>query len=462
MFADVCKRTYSVKMKMKYFTLVLVMGIFAGCSTVRQAREAQKESGPSLQKGERTAMLEEFGIREGEVLSLAVAQDFSLLWHPAMATATQKVIAARINVSQAGAGWRPTLSGSVGYGGNRSGNSVQDWNFESSDDFNASLSLTWVLYDFGRTRASIRSAVADLIAAYETLSETRVQRVLEVRSAYFKLAQTQAQCQVDQENLKQYDELLRQAELRLKIGTGRKYDITKAKADRSNALLSLLTTSNTIITARAELNNQLGLGRVGSYALASDVRLPEPGIEVDALFAMAQTNQPALRALRAKVDAAVASVDRTIAELYPQIRATASTAYSTGAIQTLGLSWGLALLQDLFKAYEKRDNILVSVTVLRQARAALALQEQSVVKTLISALSSLNTARQGKGVAEEMELQAKENLDLVMKQFEVGTSSILEVTDAQVLYTRARSATVSARYTLENAKAGVYAIIGMQ
>lgn len=449
-------------MKTSILTLLVGMGLMAGCSTVRQAREAQKESGPSLPMGERTATPEEFGIREGDVLPLTFAQDFSLRWHPAMATATQKVIAASINVSKAGAGRRPSLSGSVGYGGNRSGNSAQSWNYETKDDFNASLSLTWVLYDFGRTRASIRSAVAELIAAHESLSETRIQRIQEVRSAYFKLAQAQAQCRVDEENLRQYDELLRQAELRLKIGTGRKYDITKAKADRSNALLSLLTASNTITTARAELNNQMGLGKVGPYALAADVRLPEPGVDFDLLFAVAQTNQPTLRALRANVDAAVASVDRTIAELYPQIRATASTAYSTGAIQTLGISWGLALLQDLFKSFEKRDNILLSITALRQARASLALQEQNVVKMLIAALSSLNTARQGKGVAEEMELQAKENLDLVMKQFEVGTSSILEVTDAQVLYTRARSATVSARYTLENAKAGVYAIIGME
>jgi outer membrane protein len=449
-------------MKTRILTLLFVTGLMAGCSTVRQARVAQKESGQGLPMGERTATPEEFGVREGELLSLAFAQDFSLQWHPAMATATQKVIAARINISKAGAGRRPSLSGSVGYGGGRNGNSAQDWNFTTTDDFNASLSLTWVLYDFGRTRASIRSAVADLIAAHETLSETRVQRIQVVRSAYFKLAQAQAQCRVDEENLKQYDQLLRQAELRFKIGTGRKYDVTKAKADRSNALLSLLTTTNTIITARAELNNQMGLGKVGSYALEADVRLPEPGVDFDVLFAVAQTNQPTLRALRANVDAAVASVDRTVAELYPQIRATAATAYSTGAIQTLGFSWGLALLQDLFKSFEKRDNILVSVTALRQARASLALQEQNVVKTLIAALSSLNTARQGKGVAEEMELQAKENLDLVMKQFEVGASSILEVTDAQVLYTRARSAAVSARYTLENAKAGVYAIIGME
>jgi outer membrane protein len=289
-----------------------------------------------------------------------------------------------------------------------------------------------------------------------------VQRVLGVRSAYFKLAQAQAQCVVDEENLKQYDELLRQAELRLKIGTGRKYDVTKAKADRSNALLSLLTASNTITTARAELNNQMGLGKVRSYALEPEVRLPEPGRHFDGLLAVAQTNQPTLRALRANVDAAVASVDRTIAELYPQIRATASTAYATGDMQTLGLSWGIGLVQDIFRAYERRDNILLSVTALRQTRAKLAQQDQQTVMMLIAARSTLETARQGKGVAEEMELQAKENMDLVKKQFEVGTSSILEVTDAQVLYTRARSATVSARFILEQAKAGVFAIIGME
>jgi outer membrane protein len=249
------------------------------------------------------------------------------------------------------------------------------------------------------------------------------------------------------------------------VGTGRKYDITKARADRSNALLSLLTASNVVTTARATLNNEMGLGKTVKYALASEVSLPLPDGDFDLLFAVAQTNQPTLRSLQAKVSSAMASVDQTIADLYPQIRATASTAYATDVmdgIKTLGLSWGLSVLQDIFKAYEKQDNILLGVTALRQTRALLAQEEQGVVLSLIEALSRLETAQQGKVVAEELELQSKENLELVKKQFEVGTSSILELTDAQVLYTRARSATVSARYSLEQAKASVYAIIGKQ
>jgi outer membrane protein len=450
-------------MKAKYFSFVLIMGLLAGCSTVRQAREAQQETGETLPVGERTTTPEEFALRAGDVLTLADAERFSLTWHPEMVIATQKVMAAQVMVSKAGAGLRPNLSGDIGYEGSRNAASHnRNLDFTSERDFSASLSLTWVLYDFGRTDAAVRGSVADLLAAVEALAATRINRIYAVRTAYFKLGQAEAQCHVEEENLRQYEELLRQAELRFKVGTGRKYDITKARADRSNAKLSLLTASNAVTTARAVLNNEMGLGKTVQYALASEVSLTTPEGEFDLLFGVAKTNQPTLRSLQAKVDAAMAGVDETIADLYPKIRANASTAYGIGDVQTLGLGWGLALLQDLFSAYEKQDNILLSVTALRQNRALLAQEEQGVVLSLIEALSQLETARQGKVVAEELELQSKENLELVKKQFEVGASSILEVTDAQVLYTRARSATVTARYSLEQAKASVYAIIGKQ
>lgn len=457
------KERIVLNMNKKYFGFVVMMGILSGCSTVREAREAQQERGADLPFGERTTTSQEFGLGVGEVLTLATAERFALAWHPELVTATQKVVAAQVMVSKAGAGLRPNLSGAVGYEGSRNAASHnRNLDFTSERDFSASLSLTWVLYDFGRTDAAIRGAVADLLAAQEALQATRVNRIFAVRTAYFQLGQAEAQCRVDEENLRQYEELLRQAELRFNVGTGRKYDITKARADRSNALLSLLTASNAVTTARAVLNNEMGLGKTVQYALASEVSLSTPEGAFDLLFSVAKTNQPTLRSLQAKVDAATAGVDETIADLYPKIRATASTGYGLGDLNTMGLGWGLALLQDLFSAYEKQDNILLGVTALRQARASLAQEEQGVVLALIESLSRLETAQQGKVVAEELELQSKENLELVKKQYEVGTSSILELTDAQVLYTRARSATVSARYSLELAKAGVYAIIGKQ
>ena len=392
--------------------------------------------------------------------SLAEAENISLAWHPAVAIATQGVVKAEINVSKAGVGLRPSLSASGGYSETRTASSANGWDFHSSEAFSASLSLSWVLYDFGRTKAARQEAVANLLAAHESLQDTVVQRTYQVRTAYFDLAQAEAQCQVAVENLRQYDDLLRQAEVKLRIGSGKRYDLTKARVDRSNALLSLIVASNSVDTARAALNSQMGLAEPVHYELNAEIMLPAVEGGFEALRVVAWTNHPALRVLHAKADAASAGVDRSIAELYPQLAASASTTYTSGTPQTWAFSWGASLLQDLFKGWQKRDNIQLGVVALRQARAAVALQEQQVALALTSALISLNTAQESKAVAEQMEVQAQENLALVKRQFEVGNCSMLDMTDAQVLYTSARNANVSAQYTLEKAKAMMYSIIG--
>ena len=449
-------------MKSRLFRVFVSACLLAGCSTVRDARQAQGERGDGLPAGERTVTAAEVGVRPDAVLPLAEALGISLTWHPSIAIATQNVVMAEINISRAGMGLRPTLSASGGYSESHSANSKTDWETSSSDSFNASLSLSWVLYDFGRTRASRKEAVANLLAAHESLQDAVIQRVYQVRAAYFDLAQAEAQCGVAEENLRQYDELLRREELKLQIGSGKKYDLTKARVDRSNAMLSLLVASNTIDTARAVLGSQMGLAEPARCALNTDITLPDVEGGFEALKEIAWTNHPALKVLRAKAEAASFAVDRSIAELYPQLALNASTTFTEATPQTWVFSWGASLLQDLFRGWQKRDNIQSGVAALRQARAAAAQQEQQVALALTSALVSLNTARETKAVAEQMEAQAKENLDLVKRRFQVGESSMLEVTDAQVLYTSARNANITAQYTLEKSKAMLHSIIGIK
>ncbi|MCL1922187.1 MAG: TolC family protein [Kiritimatiellaeota bacterium] len=449
-------------MKLKLLRMLALAGLLAGCSTVRDARRAQGERGADLPAGERTVTAEALGLGPGATLPLAAALDIALAWHPSIAIATQGVVAAEIGISRAGAGLRPSLSASGGYSESHNANSRNDWKVTSSDSFNASLSLSWVLYDFGRTRAARKEAVAGLIAAHASLQDTLIQRTYQVRAAYFDVAQAQAQCAVAEENLRQYDELLRRAEARLRIGAGIPYNVTKARVDRSNALLSLVVASNAIDTACATLNSQMGLAEAARYELDASITLPEVEGGFEELRAVAWTNHPTLKVLHAKADAASFAVDRAIAELYPQIAANASTSFTEATPQTWAFSWGASLLQDLFKGWQKRDNIRASVTALRQARAAVAMQEQQTALALASALIALNTARESKAVAEQMEAQAKENLDLVKRLFEVGDISILELTDAQVLHASARNASVTAQYALEKSKAMLYSIMGTQ
>ena len=432
-------------------TVLFLLLLVAGCATVRDAREAQREKEVARERS--------FGPR----LSLAESERVSLDLHPAMITATQNVVSAEIALHQAGINLRPTLSASASYGGATSGSSDADWHFRSSrETFSAGANLTWVLYDFGRTDASQRQAAAELIGACENYRATVVDRVYQVRTAYFDYAKALAQCTVSEENLVQYTRLLEQAELRMRIGSGKKYDVTKAKAERASAAYDLVVASNTVVTARATLLNQLSV-TVAEPFLPEETVLKEPPVDTAVLLSLAATNQPSIQMYKARVDAASKGIDYAVSDLYPQLKISASPEYAQNATETLGVSWGASLVQDLFKGWQKQDNIKAAVVAYRQAKAELISQEQQMIADVTTAIADYRSACEAVAVALEMETLSKENLELVREQFNVGygTITILDVTDAQVSYTKARVSSISSRFACEKSKARIYSVIGI-
>lgn len=439
-------------MKKTLLFLLLAVGLLAvGCTTVRDAREAQREKDIPREMS--------FGPR----LSLAEAERISLDRHPAMITATQNVVSAEIALHQAGVNLRPALSASASYGGATTGSSETDWHFDSSrETFSVGASLTWVLYDFGRTDASQRQAAAELIGACENYRATVVDRVYQIRTVYFDYAKALAQRTVAEENLAQYVRLQEQAELRMRIGSGRKYDVTKAKAERATAAFDLVVASNTVVTSRAALLNQLSVVDAQPF-MPEETVLKDPPTDMILLLSVAATNQPAIQISKTRVEAASKGIDYAVADLYPQLKISASPEYARNASETLGISWGVSILQDLFKGWQKQDNIKTAVAAYRQAKADLVLKEQQMIADATTSVADYLSAREAVAVAVEMEALSKENLDLVQEQFNVGYGAItiLDVTDAQVAYTKARVSSISSRFACEKSKARIYSVIGI-
>ncbi len=425
----------------------------AGCSTIRDARQAQRDELPPRPFYEFT---------ETNRLTLTAAETISLDWHPDLITATQDIVRAEISLHQAGVNMRPILTSSVGYGGGTSGSSRNDWTFHSSDDtLTVGLGLSWVLYDFGRTSANQRQATANLISSCESYRNTIIQRFYQVRSAFFILAEAREQCSVAEENLAQYDLLLREAEERLNAGKGIKYDVSKARTSRASAFNTLITASNAIYTAQAELVKQLSI-ETDAPIFQENAELPSPPEELSRLIDMAMTNQPTLRVLREKVSAASAGVDYAIADLYPELAISVDPRFSaTSAAEMLNISWGASLAQSLFRGWMKEDNLKQAKAQLWQAKAALVEQEQQVRSDIVSALADLQSYRTLVQAAGEMVVEAKENFDIVKESLDVGVSSILALTDAQVYYVRARVEHVAAVYNVEKSKARLFSILGV-
>jgi len=442
---------------LRHATLIL-LPILCGCKAVKEARLTQ--SGADRLPGETTVSAAEAGLAENRAYALVELEQVALTYHPSVQQAKQAVQSARLQCRITHAGRLPQLSASGGY--NRSTqNSGRNTSTAMSGSWSGSIGLDLLLCDFGKLKAQERQAREALIAAVETLRSTELDVVYSLRSSFFELHRNIELYRVAVETEKQYREHLEEARVMVEVGTRRKYDATKAEVDWGNAALDVITASNGLVTARAQLNRTVGLAEYPLFAVRADMMPPLPEPSVPSLMDEARLNDPSLAVLRAKERAASAVVDQTIANLYPDLSLSADLSESgRGFPFTWNFSWAARAAQTLFDGHKRTDQIRSAVADLRSARSRVADAEQERFLNLVTAVAQYKSARKRLEIAELVARQSAENRDIVNEQYRVGTSSAIERTDAQVAVTQAQADVVRARYDEQTADANLARLTG--
>ena len=443
---------------MKNTQLVLLLSaaaLLSGCTTVREARRAQRED------AERTVRWAEtpFAAREGD-LAMEELAAWARTNAPAVVQARQDVVQAQIALRSVKAAFIPVVDGSVAYTYASKNIDPHDTKWDGDGTWGGNVSLNWLLYDFGRTRASTRRAVAALAAADQAERAAENGAVYGVRAACFALRRAEELHRVAVETSESYRLHRDQTKDRFDVGAAMNYEVSKAEVDYQNALLSEISASNAVETARASLALALGLAENPRIALG-DCSFPEMTNDVGALMAVAATNAPALAALRASADAAKDYVDWTICDLYPNLSFRLSFDAKGDSSPLL---WNYAAVpavaQTLFSAGAKNRQIETAVAQLRAARSKLAEAEQQLFNQVLTATLSADRARKSLAVAEAALAASKENFDVVSSRYDVGKASALERTDAQVALSSAEAAVVTARYDLQDTQILLARLIG--
>ena len=413
----------------------------SGCSTVRMARQAQADD------AERTLAWAEtpFAAAEGPLDVEELAQ-WARTNVPAVVQARQDVVQAQIALRSVKASYIPVVDGSIAYTYASANVDPHNTSWDGDGVWDGKLTLNWLLFDFGRTSASTRQAVANLAAADQKARAAELSAVHDVRAAAFAVFRTRELLAVARDNAAAYKDHLEQTQHRFDVGSVTTYEVSKARVDYDNARLSEIVAAHNLQTARADLALALGLAENPDIDLAP-ASFPAYTNTVDDLFALARTNAPSVAALRAAADAAKNYVDWTICDLYPKLSLTL-TFDAKG--DSTPLLWNYAAVpaaaQTLFAAGAKSRQIETAVAQLRAARSRLAAAEQTLYNQLLSAVLSADRARQSLEVAESAAGAAQEYFDIVARRYEVGKASPLERTDAQVALSRAQAEVVAARY----------------
>ena len=290
----------------------------AGCSTIENAREAQRALAPRGEDAAAGGEVRPLDLR-GRALEDLVA--FAMTNRPSVVSARLGVEDARLALREIAADaplvsetpWTaPKVSLSGGHSESSRGTTSRAGHRSFGTDGNASaaLSLDLLVWDFGRYDARARAQAERVVSSELRLLEEGFAVFGEVSKAYFDVMEQWALLEVAFTNEAQYAVHLSQVEERLKAGDAYRLDLLRARMDLARARETTVAASNGCSTAGAELMRALGVDASRgtfnevfgspSNCLSSVVRVfGETKYDVGEAFAFARTNAPAVRVARA-------------------------------------------------------------------------------------------------------------------------------------------------------------------
>ncbi len=454
--------------------IALLACLFAGCSVVSNARKAQRDvcakSAENAPAPTNTVSLA--GLTLENLVTVAMSN------RPSVVTARLAVEDARLALKQIAADapvvsrtpWTsPKVSVSAGHSESSDfADDIDDLKFSTDGSMSGSISMSLLIYDFGRYGASAAAAAEDVVSAEKTLSDVGFAVFEEVSAAYFNLHEKSALLEVAYTNEFEYSEHLKRAEDSLAVGEGKRLDVTRAKLDLSRAREQTIAASNAVVTAGAEFLRAIGVDAVrgdfnevlpaGSERLAVMRKaFSASGYTAADAFAFARTNAPSTAIARARLRAASSKVDYAIADLRPSVSASASFRF-TDPVWVWG--WAAEGVQSLFQGFRKTTAVERSVVAMKSAAFAVDEAEQELSKLIEIAVADRDNSVKARDTARTSLKEARENLATVKTQYSLGDVSRIEFTESVSDFVSALGSRVSAFYSEQRAEARLFSLLG--
>ena len=418
-----------------------------------------------------------------------------------------------------------TVSGGVGYAGPGEQTFLTSSFSQSVSTVSSSygLSLDWRLSGSTLSQPGLRKAQQHATDADIDGAETNLATA--VTQQYLTVLQARDNAEVTRKQLERNIEFLKLAHARFDVGQATLIDVRQAQVARGQAEVALLRAETAISVEKLRLFQQLGVTApldVRAVVLTDSFLVQVPTWRLDELLALAEEQNPSLKALRAReraanwgVRAAASSYGPTLSlsagwsgftqqftDVEPIIRAQQATfgaqynqclednqirlaaglpandcsVFVFGSANEQALRSENSVFPFEFTRQPFQARLTVSLPIftnfsrplqVSQAKAQHGDLEESVraralgVQTEVSgAFLNLETAYRTIAIQDTNRAAAREQLQLATERYRVGSGTFFELLDAQVAALRAESDYVNAIYDYHRTRAALEAAVG--
>src|SRR5512143_1141492 len=328
--------------------------------------------------------------------------------------------------------------------------------------FTYGVTANQLLYDFGKTSSSIDAAKYDLKAREIATQRARNRSALDFIITYYDLLEADKLLQVAAEEVKQYEEHKRDAELRYSAGVVTRNEVLQADVTLADSRQRYLTSDNLRSLRASRINSRL-LRPLKDAAQPEEVKTsPSAGITLEAAWTAAEAQSPEIQVLDAGIRSKEEGINSTRAEYFPTFFLSGGYQYQENDFQVYPRNWSLiaGMNFNLFDGGATSARVHIGKSELASLKTTRDKIVDAVRLDVKGAYLNLQSSAQQIDVTKTAVAQAEENLRLQRLRYQEGVGTALEVLDAVTLLSTTQSNTWKALYGFARAEAGLLYSMG--
>ena len=334
----------------------------------------------------------------------------------------------------------------------------------------SNISINQNIYDGGVWWNNIRLAKNNYKISEQFNRQIKTNIIRNVHFAYFNYLKAMQLLGVARSNLMSSQQQLALVEQKFDLGSAKKTDLLKAKVRFGQARVDLISNDASLKSAYRNLKNAMGLINTNDEFSISDVERPFEIIpEFETGFELIQKFNPSIKAKQYQIVAAKIGTKIAKGSRMPNISISASAFGTAESISdAVSNSYGdnqrtntsLSISLPLYSGNTISTRIQkAKLTVNKQESEYLTqLEDLSVqLKDLIDQLQNFSEIIP---INETVLESAEEDLKLSQVRYSQGSTTILEVLNAQVSVVQAKSSLVRSKYDAFIQQANLKALLG--
>lgn len=399
-----------------------------------------------------------------EAIATAMQNNYNIL------LAKNDSVSAAIDYSYKNAAFIPRLNGNIGTVWNNndqkqilSDGTKRESSGLKSNNITAQLALNWTLFD-GLKMFATRDKVEQYVKLGELgIKNNIINTVASVITTYYNIVRQKQQLKAIEEQMSLSEERVKLAQYRLDIGVGTKPDVLQGKVDLNAQKAARLKQQTLIEQLKEELNQAMNVKPTANYDVSDSIPL-NTGIALGDIQNSIEAGNPSLLIAKKNIDIAGFTLKERKAERFPVVsfnsaynfnrnkNQTVINTFSTLFNRTKGFNYGLTATIPILNNFNNKRLIQQAQLDIKYQQLVYDNQKSLINLSVINAFKDYEQQKKALALEEENILLAKENVDIIFQVYKLGSTTYIQLREAQKSLEDAYNRLIAARYNTKLAE----------